>query len=66
MRNAILASILLVLLPGLLLAQDVDVDREHSDRIHFYDDDGKVHKQEDVKVTEATFEKVVFEVKGGR
>jgi len=55
-------ALLVLVVPG--VAQEVD--REYSDTVHLYDDEGAVQTIEHVKIKSSTYEQVEYEPRGGR
>lgn len=61
-KNGILTSALIALLAAPLLAQDVD--REFADRLTVVDDQGEIKHVDNIRVTSASYEKIVYDTRG--
>lgn len=61
-KNGILTTALIALLAAPLVAQNVD--QEYGDRLTVMDDNGEIRHIDNVRITSATYEKVVYDTRG--
>lgn len=61
-KNGILTTALIALLAAPLVAQNVD--QEFGDRLTVVDDKGEIKHVDNIKITSATYEKIVYDTRG--